>query len=126
MHIVGLCSWITDDGHGLHYIYRVTAVHLSTMPLSSIQEWRARIGTSWCALGRPIKPCRSKSSCFKNPPSQKKAMSCSRHGAVTVGIMIALLIGAICTFSHFIMAGHCLVDTSKCTAIQALINNIIA
>ena len=24
------------------------------MPLSSVEEWRARIGSSWCALGRPI------------------------------------------------------------------------
>ena len=25
------------------------------MPLWSIGEWRARIGSSWCALGRPFK-----------------------------------------------------------------------
>ena len=25
------------------------------MPLGSITEWRARIGSSWCALGRPFK-----------------------------------------------------------------------
>ena len=25
------------------------------MPLGSIEEWRARIGSSWCALGRPFK-----------------------------------------------------------------------
>ena len=25
------------------------------MPLWSIAEWRARIGSSWCALGRPFK-----------------------------------------------------------------------
>ena len=25
------------------------------MPLGSIAEWRARIGSSWCALGRPFK-----------------------------------------------------------------------
>ena len=26
-----------------------------SMPLGSIEEWRARIGTSWCALGRSLK-----------------------------------------------------------------------
>ena len=25
------------------------------MPLGSISEWRSRIGSSWCALGRPFK-----------------------------------------------------------------------
>ena len=25
------------------------------MPLGSIAEWRVRIGSSWCALGRPFK-----------------------------------------------------------------------
>ena len=25
------------------------------MPLASVEEWRARIGSSWCALGRPFK-----------------------------------------------------------------------
>ena len=25
------------------------------MPLGSIEVWRARIGSSWCALGRPMK-----------------------------------------------------------------------
>ena len=25
------------------------------MPLASVEEWRARIGSSWCALDRPFK-----------------------------------------------------------------------
>ena len=36
----------------------VVCVHPLTqilMPLGSIQEWRARIGSSWCALGRPLR-----------------------------------------------------------------------
>ena len=28
---------------------------ITRMPYWSIGEWRARIGSSWCALGRPIK-----------------------------------------------------------------------
>ena len=29
---------------------------LPVMPLWSNEEWRARIGSSWCALGKPIEP----------------------------------------------------------------------
>ena len=29
------------------------------MPLASVEEWRARIGSSWCALGRPFKTNKS-------------------------------------------------------------------
>ena len=29
------------------------------MPLWSNEEWRARIGSSWCALGRPFKADKS-------------------------------------------------------------------
>ena len=28
---------------------------VASMPLGSIAEWRARIGSSWCSLGRPFK-----------------------------------------------------------------------
>ena len=29
------------------------------MPLANVEEWRARIGSSWCALGRPFKTSKS-------------------------------------------------------------------
>ena len=29
------------------------------MPLASVEEWRARIGSCWCALGRPLKASKS-------------------------------------------------------------------
>ena len=29
------------------------------MPLASVEEWRARVGSSWCALGRPFKTSKS-------------------------------------------------------------------
>ena len=32
------------------------------MPLASVEEWRARIGSCWCALGRPFKTSNYKSS----------------------------------------------------------------
>ena len=30
-------------------------IQVVAMPLGSIAEWRVRIGSSWCALGRPFK-----------------------------------------------------------------------
>ena len=35
--------------------FSLVSISVSTMPLGSVQEWRARIGSSWCALGRAIK-----------------------------------------------------------------------
>ena len=92
------------------------------MPLWSVQEWRARIGNSWCALGRPI---RSKSSQYYStgnypgspPPGGglgRRAESHADHGVVTVVIMISLLIGAILTLSHFILAGDRLIVGCEC------------
>ena len=40
---------------GVHSVSSSEAVVLSLMPYWSIAEWRARIGSSWCALGRPLK-----------------------------------------------------------------------
>ena len=33
----------------------ISFVDQLTMPLWSNEEWRARIGSSWCAIGRPVK-----------------------------------------------------------------------
>ena len=34
-------------------------INIEAMPLASVKEWRARIGSSWCALGRPFKASKS-------------------------------------------------------------------
>ena len=31
------------------------ASNYQAMPLASVEEWRARVGSCWCALGRPFK-----------------------------------------------------------------------
>ena len=90
------------------------------MPLWSVQEWRARIGTSWCALGRPVRSKSSRhrgSNCFRSPPpgGGKRAKSHDHHGAVSVVIMTTLLIGAILTLWHFVLAGTCQVFISELT-----------
>ena len=70
------------------------------MPPWSVQEWRARIGTSWCALGRPIKAkvCgHREGNCSKSqPPGCGRRME-SRDGIVYTMIMTVPLIGAILT-----------------------------
>ena len=34
-------------------------LNYEAMPLASVEEWRARTGSSWCALGRPFKTSKS-------------------------------------------------------------------
>ena len=106
------------------------------MPLWSVQEWRARIGTSWCALGRPIRSkssYRSRGNYLGSPPpgggggggsGRRRAKSCAHHGAVTVVIIIALLVGTILTLLHFILGGRQLIDACE-FIIQILIYNVI-
>ena len=64
---------------------------LLAMPLGSNQEWRARIGSSWCALGRPLK---SKSSQRIGRPNRRhsgKRLS-SQYGQDCTVFMMTMLI----------------------------------
>ena len=106
------------------------------MPLWSVQEWRARIGSSWCALNRPIRsksPYRSRGGyLLRSPPSgggdgdrlrRRRAEPWACHGAVTVAIMVALLVGAIFTLLHFVLAGDRLIDA--CEFIIPILHDIV-
>ena len=69
-------------------------VHLSlldnsvvTMPYWSIAEWRARIGSSWCALARPVK---SKSSFRCRTGWIRRVLTMNQ--VVTIMIMMIMLI----------------------------------
>ena len=44
------------------------------MPLSCVQEWRARTGSCWCVLGRPAK-CRSPFRGKESQPSQTSSFT---------------------------------------------------
>lgn len=72
------------------------------MPLDSIQEWRARIGSSWCALGRPMK---SKSPHGTGRPKRcrsgggKILSSCVQDHPVFVLTVLTTLLTGICNFS---------------------------
>ena len=95
------------------------------MPYWSIAEWRARIGSSWCTLGRPV-----------------KSKSCSRRGSgwvqrvltmnqvVTMMIMMIMLIGINLGLHAIISGGYCPTLASECPVCRASlhtsIDNIIA
>ena len=58
------------------------------MPYWSIGEWRARIGSSWCALGRPMK---TKSSFRRGAGWVQRVLTLNQ--VVTTMIMVISLIG---------------------------------
>ena len=72
------------------------------MPLESIQEWRARIGSSWCALGHPMK---SKSPRGTGRPKRcrsgggKMLSSCVQDHPVFVLTVLTALLASLCNFS---------------------------
>ena len=57
------------------------------MPLWSVEEWRARIGSSWCALGRPYHTMFTRNR-------GKSHKSLSLHQVATMVITMMLLIAA--------------------------------
>ena len=74
------------------------------MPLASNEEWRARIGSSWCALGRPFKR-RSR----KCPPSNSGDVQLSSHHLlflVTVIILLTQMMWVTVTFSKLRISDH--------------------
>ena len=85
--------------HSYHYsIYTLVNVE---MPLASNEEWKARIGSSWCALGVPFKI-----------RSQRCSPSGKSSGAVThllISSMTMLLIQFVwlnVTFSEWKVSSH--------------------
>ena len=52
------------------------------MPLASVEEWRARIGSCWCALGRP----------FKTNRSSENHRPCAVSGGAMLRAMYALMV----------------------------------
>ena len=57
------------------------------MPLWSVEEWRARIGSCWCALGRPIN-----TRFTRNRGKSRRVLTL--HQILTMVIMVMLLIVA--------------------------------
>ena len=55
------------------------------MPLASVEEWRARIGSSWCALGRLFK------TSIKSPGDYRRSFS-AVSGSATLQAVYALMV----------------------------------
>ena len=70
-----------------------------TMPYWSVAEWRARIGSSWCALGRPIKQ-----SVRYGARVVKKELTLNR--VVILLILLTLLIGVNIGVRSSLEEGH--------------------
>ena len=80
------------------------------MPFGSIEEWRACIGTSWCALGRPVK----KRSCRLKYVGGRSWTVLSLHHVVTMLIILLLISIGL----HKILGNH-QVFTSKTSQLHA-------
>ena len=73
------------------------------MPLWSIGEWRARIGSSWCALGRPFKT----RSPFRGGGGGGRVLrALTRSDVVTMIIMLMVLIGINFGLRILVMRGY--------------------
>ena len=71
------------------------------MPLWSIGEWRARIGSSWCALGRPFKT----RSPFRGG-GRRVLRALIRSDMVTMIIMLMVFIGINFGLRILVMRGY--------------------
>ena len=72
------------------------------MPLWSIAEWRARIGSSWCAIGRPFK---TKSS-LRHGASGRAERVLTLNQVVTIVIIFILMIGVNLGLCILVTGGH--------------------
>ena len=61
-----------------------------TMPLWSNEEWRARIGSSWCAIGRPFK-CKSSTNHQGNLLGHLLLRIISAERILQCGFLMAML-----------------------------------
>ena len=87
------------------------------MPYWSIAEWRACIGSSWCALGRPHK---IKTSIKNGARVIKKELTLNR--VVVMLIILILLIGVNIGVRTSVEEGHHHQLMSKGIMITALIS----
>ena len=72
------------------------------MPQGSVAEWRARIGSSWFALGRPFKT----RSPFRGSARQSKTAKLTLNEVVTMMMILIVFIGANLAFRAFSIGGH--------------------
>ena len=68
------------------------------MPYWSISEWRARIGSSWCALGRPHKIIKH------GARNLKKELTLNQ--VVTLMVLMIILVGVNVGVRGLVEGGH--------------------
>ena len=83
------------------------------MPLASVDEWRARIGSSWCALGRPIKSRPRNRGCFGSPLTGCRKRIKLQDDSVLLVIVFVLMVVAMLTLWNLILDGYSPVCTSE-------------
>ena len=76
------------------------------MPYWSITEWRARIGSSWCALGRPFK--------MRSPFRGRIRRASTLSQGLTMTILLIMSIGVNLGLRVLVARGYHLPLFSKC------------
>ena len=86
------------------------------MPLWSVEEWRARIGSSWAALGRTFPSCQSSHKEWRHRPSRRGG---GEGGPMVVSTVPVTTFMLMCTTVSLTVAqpavddGHSTVSHSK-------------
>ena len=87
------------------------------MPAWSIAEWRARIGSSWCALGRPFKT----RSPFRNGSRRQRVFTLNQM--VTFIFLLMMLIVLNVGLRSLVRGGHHLYFLSEYIIATRIWNN---
>jgi hypothetical protein len=74
----------------LNSFYRPHQSSCAIMPLWSNEEWRARIGSSWCAIGRPFK-CHSSTSHHQGNVFGHLLLSISAERMLQCGFLLTMI-----------------------------------
>ena len=69
------------------------------MPLWSVEEWRARIGSSWAALGRQAVRCSSHYSCSKQRRHYVQCCPALGGGGGGGGVLVATILPMMTTIT---------------------------
>ena len=69
------------------------------MPLWSVEEWRARIGSSWAALGRQAVRCSSHYSCSKQRRHYVQCCPALGGGGGGRGVLVATILPMMTTIT---------------------------
>lgn len=72
------------------------------MPFGSIAEWRARIGSSWCALGRPL----NARSTYRHGAGRLQQIQLTLKQAVIMNIVLIMFVAMNLALRTVLTTGH--------------------